>query len=223
MKINGTDIAAFGAKLLQYTVTPAAVENRYTLGYNSAFFTLMDTEIKTKTLTVTLHVAGDTLEHTSRNSTLLLASLYQESELEMPDGFMYRCVCTACSSSRIMDTLHEVVVTCEAVQHLALVTVPLSAGNNVVHCTSTLPTEYTLAVTPAADAESCTVAGITVRQLTAGKAVVIDGMRKTVTQEGANKFMDTDLTAFPRLVPGDNTVAVSGNVDVVLTYYPTFL
>ncbi len=65
---------------------------------------------------------------------------------------------------------------------------------------------------------------ITIRILTGGKKVIIDGEEGLVTVDGVNKFGDTDMWEFPRLKPGANTITVSrNNVDINIKYKPRFI
>lgn len=223
MTINGVEIGEFGASLLTYKASPANIQHAVTTGYNSAFPVLMDTEIGTKTLTLTMHIRGGSLKLVAEKEALLLEALYKQSEIELPDGYFYRCMYQSATVDRIMDTLSELTVTLDAIRHLPLVTVQVAQGEFTVLCQSTIPTECRLSVTPNSAASSCTVYGITITNLTAGTPVVIDGMNKTVTQAGINKFLDTDLLEFPRLQPGINQIPFSGDIQVSASYYPTFL
>lgn len=65
---------------------------------------------------------------------------------------------------------------------------------------------------------------MTVKNLTGGKKLIIDGEEGTVTVDGINKFSDTDMWEFPRLKPGANTITVSrNNVDINIKYKPRFI
>ena len=65
------------------------------------------------------------------------------------------------------------------------------------------------------------VLGVTVKN--AAGIVIIDGLKKTVTKDGLNKFADTNLTSFPMLQPGLNTVDIEGASEVEISFYPIFL
>ena len=84
MTINGVEIGEFGGSLLTYKVSPANIQHAVTTGYNSAFPVLMDTEIGTKTLTLTMHIRGGALKLVTEKEALLLEALYKQSEIELP-------------------------------------------------------------------------------------------------------------------------------------------
>lgn len=67
---------------------------------------------------------------------------------------------------------------------------------------------------------------ILIKNLRQGKKVVIDGENCTVTEDGKNKFADTEMWEFPSLVPGENTLAfVSSSVpcEVTIKYKPRYI
>lgn len=93
----------------------------------------------------------------------------------------------------------------------------------------TLKTPCILEITPSADLIDITINGlandpITIKNLHANKKIIIDGKEGTVTEEGINKFKDTDFWEFPFLMPGTNAITLSKNsCDVVIKYEPRYL
>ena len=223
MRIGTVDISDYNAKLLSFTYTPASVSNTTVIPYNSMFPVLTDTEISPGKLTVVLHFRGDSIAACEANISAIMLLLYRQSEIELDDEYVYRCTFTSFTPTRRMDTLIEISVVLSAVRHKAIVTIPLAEGDNIVSCSSIIPTQCRLVIVPTEDADSCTVFGITINGLTGGKEIIIDGMIGLITEDGNSKFMDTDLTNFPMLHPGENSVIVTGAVTVNLQYYPTYL
>lgn len=67
---------------------------------------------------------------------------------------------------------------------------------------------------------------IVIKNLSAGKTVIIDGETCTVTEDGANKYADTEMWEFPTLVPGSNILTfVSSSVacSVTIKYKPRYI
>lgn len=98
------------------------------------------------------------------------------------------------------------------------------------------PTPCIVEITPSIDLASVEIDGIaynhisgdketiTIRNLKAGKTVIINGEDCTVLQEGANKFADTDMWEFPVLKPGANTISCSSDkCTVTLKYKPRYV
>lgn len=60
---------------------------------------------------------------------------------------------------------------------------------------------------------------IIIKNLKANKTVIIDGEMQKVTIDGVNKYGDTDMWGFPRLIPGENNIKVSrSNCDIKIKY-----
>lgn len=72
--------------------------------------------------------------------------------------------------------------------------------------------------------EGLSVDPIAIRNLKANKKLIIDGELQKVTVDGANKYADTDMWDFPRLMPGQNTIKVSrDNCDIKIKYKPRWI
>lgn len=67
---------------------------------------------------------------------------------------------------------------------------------------------------------------IVVNNLSAGKKVVIDGETCTVTEDGANKYDETEMWEFPTLLPGANALTFTSSsvpCDVTIKYKPRYI
>lgn len=67
---------------------------------------------------------------------------------------------------------------------------------------------------------------IVIKNLSAGKKVIIDGEACTVTEDGANKYADTEMWEFPTLLPGANALTFTSSsvpCDVTIKYKPRYI
>lgn len=67
---------------------------------------------------------------------------------------------------------------------------------------------------------------IIIKNLSAGKKVIIDGEACTVTEDGANKYAETKMWEFPTLVPGANALTFTSSsvpCDVTIKYKPRYI
>ena len=84
-------------------------------------------------------------------------------------------------------------------------------------------------IVPSVDIIDLTINGlandpIIIKNLHANKKIIIDGKEETVTEEGINKFKDTDFWEFPFLMPGTNTITLSKNsCNVTIKYEPRYI
>lgn len=65
---------------------------------------------------------------------------------------------------------------------------------------------------------------IIIKNLKQGKKIILNGEDGTITQEGKNKFSDTDMWEFPFLLPGTNIIKLNKNsCNMTIKYKPRFL
>lgn len=65
---------------------------------------------------------------------------------------------------------------------------------------------------------------IAINGLKTNKPVVIDGVKKLITEDGANKYADAEIWNFPMLTPGVNTITFSStNHSTVIEVYKRFI
>ena len=103
-------------------------------------------------------------------------------------------------------------------------------GNQVTPCI--------IEIIPKSDIISFKIGGVTrdsvtgedeyimIKNLSAGKKIVINGEDDTVLEDGMNKFADTEMWEFPSLLPGENILSfVSSSVpcDVTIKYKPRYI
>lgn len=65
---------------------------------------------------------------------------------------------------------------------------------------------------------------IIIKNLHANKKIIINSEDATVLEEGANKFIDTDMWEFPFLSPGANKIKISkNNCNIKIKYRPRYI
>lgn len=94
---------------------------------------------------------------------------------------------------------------------------------------SNTETPIIMEITPTISMQDLSIQGlseipITIKNLEVNKKIILDGEKSKVTQNNSNKFMDTDIWEFPRLVPGKNIVTLSrNNCNITLKYKPKWI
>ena len=215
MFLNGQPLACFGAKLLDVSVGAPAIQNETFQGKNAQFPRLLSSSLTAGTLTVSLVVFGTSREEVTRRLSGLLSET-RECEWYLPDGFFYTCILQETSEFQfILPTQAQLDLTFLAVRHGAMVTIPLQKSGTIF-CDGNREMDFILSLTASGTAA---IQGITIRNISG--TVVLYGMKKTVMQNGKNKFADTDLLEFPKLQPGENRISFSSGTAVV-QYYPLY-
>lgn len=221
IKVNG---ASCDAIILSYRIGQSILTAEYSQSATSLY--LFSSTVGVRPLSLKTLVRGQSRAECEVKISNIMQTLHGKNEIEIVGGNCYTAVLT---SAKDPEPIGYAAMTAEyefvAIAHGKEVIQEIGSGVDIV-CTSTVPeTACVLTITPAVDLDSVTVMGITVHNLTANSPVIIDGRRKLVTEDGVNKFADTDLISFPKLKPGANTITISEptNVTVQLAYYPTYI
>lgn len=223
MLINWQSIDDFGARLLSYEISGSSVTNytaeagrQYSLPY------LLDKAVKPRklTVTVTFAAAGTITERQQRLTAqkaafdwALMAS--DTCTIWLSNGYYYDCLVSSLGSLTMDSSgLVDVTYTFDAIQRLAEQRFSMSNGISTLTCQSTVATPCKLEITN----NQGSVTTVTVKPfgvaaaIPLGKTLIIDGTNGTITMDGANAFGRlTNFTEFPRLLPGDNILTLTGN------------
>lgn len=223
MYINNKPLYDFGAKLLDWEVTPA-VTNVIANGKN-LFPSLLKSDIGQKTLSVTLNYqTADRKWFPS--PTALIGALNKTVNLQMPDGFIYRSALSSVSSVQYpAKWIAEFTLTFSCVQCGQYQEINIIQDKQPIYYSGTAPAPYKIEFTAPSAMQSITVQGIQLTSIPAGAKIVIDGLEKTVTQNGANKFLETNLIDFPVFEPSELPIEISVSpfVPLKIGYYPIYM
>lgn len=239
MKVNGKHITLFGARLLDYTIsgTPLTQYSSDVMRYGIQNNYGTKTANKTITVSLTfkptwfppLHYNPSMRERLNRVSeqiTQFDAELLKSDRvtIKLPNGYTYLCVPTVLGTATDDGSAtHDSTYTFTGVQVLPMLNV--SPRNGIINCTSNTETDCIITLKAKTTVSVAEVFGVKIKDLKNNDVVVIDGIKKTVLCNGINKFADVDLTSFPTLQPGKNTVNLSPTegLDISVSYYPTFI
>lgn len=218
-KINGMLFETFRAKMLSYKVGACDYSDGYLLPPASMIPVKLVQTVGLRSITLTFDFEGDTPREIAMNISKVTELMQEMPDIILPDGFCYYCVYEKQSTpEEKAPWINQVQYTLSGFRHEAMETVRLDQSGTV-YVGGNYKTPVVLSIVPSSS--TVKVLGITVKNATG--TIVIDGMKKTVTKNGANVFADTDLTSFPTLQPGLNTVDIDGASEVEISYYPIFL
>lgn len=238
MKVNGIDISIFSAKQLRYEIEhrevnsqsewPAALETPAMEKSTKGF----------KTITVAVAVYGKGKEDVIHNRSDLLAIMYEKLELEL-DGYSNRFECVLDKitvKEAIKRKCHEVTLNFIGYEFGKEISINMTNTIKSITVKGNDEAPCIVEITPSVDLASVEIDGIaynrisgeketiTIRNIKAGKTVIINGEDCTVLQEGLNKFADADMWEFPVLKPGTNTISCSSDkCAVTLKYKPRYV
>lgn len=242
MTINGMDISIYNARLLSFSVSGTTVTNSFSDSSNFLKMPMLFSTVpSTRTLTITLtffpHRSGENSRNTSIPERLAVATenitrfegllVGKVVEISLPDGYIYTAVCQSLSPAAFDGSDdHDVTYTFSAIRHKTTVEKSVHP-NGFLFCESNTETQCIIKAkfksinNPKKRGQ---LFGITIFNLSNGSEVVIDGKNGIVTENGNNKFLETDLIDFPVLQPGKNLIdSTETDVNISVIYTPIYI
>ena len=219
VRVNELLLDSFKAKLLDYQVGDSAYNNGYILPPSSVWPISLNAKKGLRPITISLDFIGESRYEIELAISNMKAILHQGADILLPDGFYYYSVYESCSAANeVAPWIVNVQFSLSGIRHGAMKTQRLSeSGNIFVDGNSDTPAIFKVNSRSA----TASINDITITKMKS--QVIIDGIEKTVTENGVNKFSDTDMTDFPLLKNGNNTITISSGADLEISYYPIFL
>ena len=129
----------------------------------------------------------------------------------------------------------EISVLVDPFKYKDYVSITVSNSGEIIAETD-FETPCIIQITPLNDNSNLTITGIardpitgedepvTIKNLKKSIPVIVDGETCTVTQQGANKYPETDFWEFPSLLPGENQITLSNAANTVtIKYRPRYI
>lgn len=238
MKINGTDSSLFQAKQLKYEIGHREINAQNEWPAGSEIPVMGVTRKGFKTVKVYMAVYGKGKEAVMQNRSNLIAAAADEVKLEL-DNYQNHFICIL-KSTDIKETMprkyHEVTMKFEGYEQGEEISTPMNAltamvlnvkGNDTTPCIVEITPTFalsSLSISGLSQSVYGTPENVTIKNLTPGKTVIIDGETGTVTQDGKNKFSEVDMWEFPFLHPGKNTIScTSDKCNITIKYKPRYM
>lgn len=229
MLVNNIDVATFKGKLLNKDIQLAEITIYDDWLRNALSPLYFGKQEKFKLITLQILI-----EDTSDENCLIdlgnLIRQFEKCTVKFDDiSFYYNCTFASTDHERLQKGYFLLNVKLKsAYAYLPTVTTILAGSSQTITVLGNLPTPAVIILTPSINVASVTITGmekvITVKNLRANNPIIIDGEQYLVTENGLNKFTDTDMWKFPILQPGGNTISInSGSVAVQIKYKPNFM
>lgn len=242
MKINGWDISEIDAKQWRVDQDEVEMENSSEWIRGAPLPVLLNSQVGFKNFTITLLVYGYNRINIQKKIGKIIAALLEPAELEL-DGYEHKFVGTLGKPKITEHSDH-------ARKRFQILELPFAGYEcaDLMECGTFQKNTFTvvnpgqvtsplvLELTPVSEQTQVTINGIcrdsvsgvdlpvTVRDLHAGKKILLDGVTGLITEDGELKAPDVDIWALPTLLPGINTIVMdNANVIVMVKILPLFL
>lgn len=232
MRINGEDIRRYGAKQLTVDVQPPKTAAGYELFPKALLPVEYETDVPLGNMTVTIYFRERNRAALQRTMSSFMEQFTTSCIIDEIKGFKgkFKAFPTDGKYTKTLKLEKKILEISfdgyffdeekEAVFDAKTSGKLFAEGSRKTPCIIEVTaksnlTEYVVTVNGEA---------YTVETLAAGKTVIIDGIKGTVTLDGENAFPVVDLWQFPRLRTGENALTFSTNkAKVKIKYVPMWL
>lgn len=216
--INGQSYSMYKADLVSYKVGAPSLKNNHMFPINSVFPVMLKGNVSTRNVSLSIDFEGDDQRESARNMSDLTALFKEGVDLFLPDGFFYRCVLSTVSDAVIKAPwIIQHTYNLVGFRHGREIKEIITKSTNIF-VEGNLNTRPVYTITTSES--SLIVDGITINNITG--TIVIDSQKGFITEDGNNKFSDSDITDFPVLSPGLHHFEISGEAVVQISYLPIF-
>lgn len=245
MKIDGWDISNAQAKQWNVTFGHNSVSNNSTWITGAFAPVILSNTVGFKNLKITLLVKGAGREDIIKNRSDILSRCLTPVKLQL-DGYshLFCGILTKFTPTEqgTKKRFHTLAMEFSSYEYAAQEDgTPYSgsvSGNEtlIIHNPGNLVTPAAVVITPKIGLASLKLTGlvrdpytgedlpVTVKNLTTGSKVTIDGETGLMTEGDALKSGDIETYGLPSLLPGANTISTDSQfVDVTINYFPRYM
>ena len=229
MKIDNVNISVYKAIL-----TKKDIQNSEIITYgdwlrNSHNPLVFDQKERYTSISIRLLIEGDTPE-VAETLVSTVISKCKKCIITFDDASFYDCFLETHSEKELLLNVYELNI--EFKSGFKYKTQVNEVANRIdsktINVSGNLETPAIVEITPSINIIDLVVTGVgesfTIKNLTAGQKVIVNGEDGTVLQGSTNKFLDYDGWDFPKLKPGSNRNNYSkSSCDITIKYKPRFI
>lgn len=131
--IDGEPLSDYGGQLVDWNFGNS-LTNSILTGKNNALPSLLRSDVAQGTLTATIHVTGRNTSDAHMKASRLVCRLNKTTDLQMPDGMLYRSALTKCPQTDFTRWIVELSCEFTAVKHEPYVEInPYVSGNLIAY------------------------------------------------------------------------------------------
>ena len=232
MLINSINIKSFNAKLLTVDIQTQELSNSSEWLDNSLSPLFLANKKQFKKIDLEIAFKGASRTEILNNISNFMSKLINEVILTLDKyDHKYKVILKENSTEKtISKNLYKKKLSFigyefsdEVIENLDRIT------TKTINVAGNLLTPATVEITPSIDIIDLQINGLSndsiiIKNLHANKKIIINSEDATVLEEGANKFIDTDMWEFPFLSPGANKIKISkNNCNIKIKYRPRYI
>lgn len=229
MLVNSIDISNFKAILLSKDIQTATVITYDDWLRNSLNPIFLGKQEQYKSVKLKLFIE-DTNEENALNDISNLVKQFEKCILKFDDlSFYYDCIIVSKNHERIAIGRYNLEIELKGYAYKSQITETANrVSSKTINIPGNLYTPAIVEITPSIALVDLVVTGLgetfTLKNLTAGQKIIVNGEDCTVLQGTTNRFSDYDSWDFPVLSPGANTITFSkSSCDVSIKYKPRWI
>ena len=226
----------YDADLIDVSLASGSVSTKSHRSTGKSSFRLYDFDFEAGKMKLKFYVHGFTRDDALKNSNMLVRAA-KDPVIKLVDDEPDFEYATLLSSYSIEYTnvpwFYLVEIETNAIRRMKLKTVTASGTSIKFDNPGTVSSGVRVSITSSASITNVPISMnngdsdvgylIAVASMTSGLSLIIDGIDgKVVDQNGVNRILQTDLTRFPKVRPGDNTFTSMQSIEWTVQYYPTF-
>ncbi|CEN80943.1 phage distal tail protein [Paraclostridium sordellii] len=234
MLINNINIEKFNARVLEVNIQNSSINNLKDFeGKNTLLPLFFDSKVELNLITVTLLINSLDKRQYYLDKSNLLSNMVKPFEVYFKDrNLRFKCILNGNSDQPSLRQIRgrlQLSFIGYNIENEVTETITNGVSSKNINGQGNTKVPVILEITPTIDMVDLKITGLSedpfiVKNLKGNKTIVINGIEGTVTQDGINKFDDTDMWEFPFLVPGDNLITLSKNTcNIKIKYNPRFI
>lgn len=233
MLINNIDISKYNARVLDVNIQNSSISNLSDLDIKKKLLPLfLKSKVALNNITVTLLINSLDKRQYYLDKSNLLSNMLESFDIYFKDrNLKFKCVLVNQADQpslrqirgRFQLTFIGYNLENEVIESINRIT------SKTVDAFGNYKAPIIMEITPVIDIIDLKITGLSedpliVKNLKGTKTIIIDGINGTVTQDGINKFNDTDMWEFPFLVPGKNNITLSKDTcNITIKYNPRYI
>lgn len=233
MLINNIDISKYNARVLDVNIQNSSISNLSDSDMKNKLIPLfLRSKVFLNNITVTLLINSLDKKQYYLDKSNLISVMLDSFDIYFKDrNLKFKCILVNQVNQpslrqirgRFQLTFIGYNLENEVIETINRVT------SKTIDVTGNIKVPIKLEITPVIDMIDLKITGLSedpliVKNLKGNKTIIIDGIEGTVTQDGINKFEDTDMWEFPFLVPGKNNITLSKDTcNITIKYNPRFI